>query len=153
MTAEIIRLAACRRPPQATSEPRSGVRPRVATPKFPSIKRLIAGMDGDDRLAAAEAEIKRRLAWVKDQGDMIDPEKYSAVLAGVFRLRAYIAATAPETLPGAAVKLRHLLDENLGLPNGDSEGDLKSLAQVLELICKIGGLPEHGAPLAKGGAA
>jgi hypothetical protein len=50
------------------------------------------------------------------------------------RLEGFIHKTPPVALAGAAVKLRLLCDEDLGMPAGDSAAHVTAVRQLLELL-------------------
>jgi hypothetical protein len=89
---------------------------------------------GDAELIAAEKEIAALLATAKRQSDAGDDSAWAASLDEVFRLDGLVATTAAATLAGAAVKLRRMLDPNLGLANGEKDSDLPCLHQILAAI-------------------
>jgi len=80
----------------------------------------------EEELIAAErrfAELRRLPG--EDRDDENDP---------VFDLYDRIMATEPRSLHGAAVKLRVILDPDIGIPSGESEVDIPGLQQVLAFI-------------------
>jgi hypothetical protein len=54
----------------------------------------------------------------------------------LFALDTYIAATAPDSLMGEAVKLRRLADDDVGLAadKGSDHEDVKSVRQILAMV-------------------
>jgi hypothetical protein len=92
----------------------------------------------DAALIRAEAEIAACLQQANALGDAGEP---FAVRAD--DLDRFIAAEPPRTLAGAAVKLRRLLDPEMGIRVGTNELDTVSLAQVLALLNGLIGSPRH----------
>lgn len=117
----------------------------VATAVAP-LAALPALASGDDRaLVAAEIEITELYAWADQQED---EEVYNSslplhpVLARIYELNRFIDRTAPATLVGVAVKLRRLLDHEVGIdPSGD--GDVPSLLLILDFVHGAVGQPTH----------
>jgi hypothetical protein len=81
----------------------------------------------DAVLIAAERQIAVLRAELFDDpdDDAYDP---------VWELEDVIACTPAATLIGAAVKLRRLLDPDLGLETGAKEHDVESLQHVLDVV-------------------
>jgi len=73
---------------------------------------------------AIQAQFEARRAAGDDSGE--PPDR-------IWELDKIIAKTPPVTLAGAAVKLRRLLDPDLGMEIGESEDDFPSIRQVLSL--------------------
>ena len=89
----------------------------------------------DEALIAAEQQIaalRRAQAALRAAGDDGDHNELSTPL---FALVTRIAKTAPDSLIGAAVKLRILADEGTGIDEASSgEGDVESLRQILAAV-------------------
>jgi hypothetical protein len=92
--------------------------------------------EGDAGLSEAERRIGALLALEKLQlaEHPEDDAPWQASFDRACELDETIATSEPQTLAGAAVKLRRLLDPELGLEAGDRESDVPSLRQVLALI-------------------
>ena len=86
----------------------------------------------DAALIAAEQQIaalRQAQAALRAAGDHGDHDELSTPL---FALVTRIAKTAPDSLIGAAVKLRMLADENIGIEAGSNgDGDVESVRQIL----------------------
>lgn len=97
--------------------------------------------DGDAGLIAAERrliELEPRREAFQDSSIEITTEIEEEIINPLFdakcELDKRIAVTPAATLAGAAVKLRRLLDLEVGLPAGDQEGDVPCLHQILAVI-------------------
>jgi hypothetical protein len=55
----------------------------------------------------------------------------------------FIHAAPPGTPAGAAVKLRRLLDPEVGLPASDETGDFSSMLLILDFLHSVAGRPTH----------
>jgi hypothetical protein len=100
---------------------------------------------GDDRaLIEAEAEITRLYASMVAHPDRDSfAEPWAPIYQRIYALEDFIIDTPPATLVGAAVKLRRLLDVELGMGTGQSDTDAPSLARVLALVHRMVGEPTH----------
>jgi hypothetical protein len=98
----------------------------------------------DVLLIAAEVEITEQLAWLAAHEDLRedDPARASAY-AQVWRLEDFVAHVAPATLAVVAVKLRRVLDREIGIVTQDCDNELPSLIGILDFIHSIVGLPTH----------
>jgi hypothetical protein len=88
----------------------------------------------DEALIAAEQEIadlRRKGLALSAAGDAGDHEE---IWNRVFALEKYIAMTAPDSMIGAAVKLRRLADDQIGLEAGKGTGDAESVRQILAMV-------------------
>jgi hypothetical protein len=94
----------------------------------------------DARLIAAEKEILRVM---RKLDTLPEGDESFALQLYLDRLDRLIAGRPPRTLAGAAVKLRRLLDPDLGIAIGRGALDVTSLAQVLVLLHRIAGAPRH----------
>lgn len=90
---------------------------------------------GDRGLVEAEQRIARLLEIERRQlaEDAGDGAPWQMTLDAVNRLDDLIAAAEPQGAAGAAVKLRRMLDPELGI-NGADDGDRAELRQVLAVI-------------------
>jgi hypothetical protein len=107
----------------------------------------------DKALLAAEQEIadlRRKEAALQAAGD------HEELSNKAFALDAYIAKLAPDSLIGAAVKLRRLADPEVGLEAGDNDDDVGSVRQILAIVersiapgstCNVGALRERVSPI------
>lgn len=88
----------------------------------------------DEALIAAEQEI----AELRRKGDALsaagDRGDHDEIWNRVSALHTYIAETAPDSIIGAAVKLRRLADERAGLEAGQGTGDVESVRQILATV-------------------
>jgi len=87
----------------------------------------------DAGLIAAEQEIaalRKKQADLRAAGDDGDHDEIGD---RAMALETWIAQTAPDTMIGAAVKLRRLADES-GLEAGAGHGDVESVRQVLAVV-------------------
>jgi hypothetical protein len=107
----------------------------------------LAAGNSDQAMIDAEVEITRLYTWLDANSDAHQEREdcddfRQTFYDEVYEHEAFIAQTAPVTLIGAAVKLRRLLDLEVGI---DSSGDhdTRCLAQVLALVHSIVGIPTH----------
>jgi hypothetical protein len=105
----------------------------------------LAVAPGDDSaLIEAEAEIARLYASMEGYPDRDSfKEPWAPIYQRIYALEDFIIETPPTTLVGAAVKLRRLLDEEVGMGTGQSDTDAPSLAHVLALVHRMVGEPTH----------
>jgi hypothetical protein len=87
----------------------------------------------DLAILAAEAEIIGLLA----RGRIASEEVYDAIYLRALALDEVIAKAAPRTLAGALVKLRRLLDPEIGIEVGPGANDISSLRQVLAFLERL----------------
>ena len=135
MSAEIITLS--RRTVLSTTA-------AAAALGVPSI--VLAGLDGDAAIIAAEAEIARIYDWVgrqpcktAEQEAALDLVRFRA-----YRLEDFVAAAVPIAAAGAAAKLRSLLDCEVGMPAMSSKpSDFKSMLLILDYLQSVAGEPTH----------
>jgi hypothetical protein len=116
----------------------------VAT-TLPTLPALSVVSGNDRALIEAEAEITRlyTLPILKDENNDCFDEPWASIYAEVYRLEDFIAATPPQTLAGVAVKLRRVLDREVGMDPTASTTDLPSLLSVLSFIHGVIGKPSH----------
>jgi hypothetical protein len=88
----------------------------------------------DQALLAAEQEIAALRQKDRDLAEAGDHDDHPEISNRVFALEAYIAETAPDSLIGAAVKLRRLADPEIGLAAGPSLDDAGSVQQILATV-------------------
>jgi hypothetical protein len=88
----------------------------------------------DRALLAAEQEIASLRQKSHDLRAAGDGGDHDEIWDRVSALEAYIAKTAPDTLIGAAVKLRRLADPDIGLEAGDNANDPESVRQILATV-------------------
>jgi hypothetical protein len=118
----------------------------TAAAAISTLPALAVASDDDKALIDAEAEITRLYASLyadpdADRDD--DKEPWTSIYQRVYALEDFIAFTPPATLAGAAVKLRRVLDAEVGIGTGQRDIDPPSLAQVLALVHRIAGEPTH----------
>jgi hypothetical protein len=100
----------------------------------------------DQPLVDAEAEITRLLGWYdahSEAGSEDDAAERQPALDRANDLDNFVSRARPATIVGAAVKLRRLLDIDLGIATGDRDTDMLSFLQILGLLHNIGGAPNH----------
>jgi len=91
-------------------------------------------------LVAAETEITRLYAgWDDCQTDKETDE----ITSRAWLLDDFIATAAPASLADCAVKLRRVLDREVGMVAGANDRDVPALAQVLDYIESVTGAPTH----------
>ena len=99
--------------------------------------------DGDAGLIEAERrhrEIRQQTRSLYREFFKIDAQTEKEIIIGIidpvrYRMSDFIEQTRPAGLAGAAVKLRLLTDEDIGIVIGEpSEGDIMSLKQVAEFV-------------------
>ena len=99
--------------------------------------------DGDAGLIEAERrhrEIRQQTRSLYREFFKIDAQTEKEIIIEIidpvrYRLSDFIEQTRPAGLAGAAVKLRLLTDEDIGIVIGEpSEGDIMSLKQVAEFV-------------------
>ncbi len=102
-------------------------------------------MSAADRpLIAAEIEITERLTYLDGQSDVDSwEEPWKAIYERIWELEDFVSQTVPQSLAGCAVKLRRILDSDVGMPNGYRDNDAASLAQVLDFVHGMTGAPTH----------
>jgi hypothetical protein len=136
MSAEIVDFV---RPGRPTAR---NVMPGLPLPVLPPV---VPGDSPDAALINAEADIARLDAYldaVREKRELHDEEE-APIYDRDRELDWLIAETAPETLAGCAVKLRRLLDRQVGIDTGKSDQDIPSLLQVYEFIERMTGKPQH----------
>jgi hypothetical protein len=83
----------------------------------------------DRPLIAAEIEITERLTYLEGQSDVDSwEEPWKAIYERIWELEDFVSQTAPQSLAECAVKLRRILDSDVGMPNGYRDNDAASLA-------------------------
>jgi hypothetical protein len=103
---------------------------------------LIAAGRADDALVDAEAEITRLFEWLSANPDADEKLERDPVYDQIYALDDFIAATPPKTLAGVAVKLRRVLDAEVGMaPNGIN--DVPALLSILDFVHRTIGEPAH----------
>jgi hypothetical protein len=105
----------------------------------------LAVASGDDNaLIAAEAEITRLYASMDAHPDRDSfEEPWAPIYQRIYALEDFIALTPPTSLAGAAVKLRRVLDAEVGIGTGSRDNDPPSIAHVLALVHRMVGEPTH----------
>jgi hypothetical protein len=94
----------------------------------------------DSLLVAAETEITRLYAGMADcQTD----REANEITSRAWRLDDVIADAIPVSLADCAVKLRRVLDREVGMVAGANDRDVPALAQVLDFIESVIGAPTH----------
>ena len=89
----------------------------------------------DAALSGAEQEIHSLLSRLKAlRYAGASEEEITPVLNRILALDFRIATTAPATLSGAMIKLRRLLDPDLGMEISQKDSDVPCLRQILALI-------------------
>jgi hypothetical protein len=88
----------------------------------------------DQALLAAEQEIAALRQKARDLSEAGDDADHPEIWNRVFALEGYIAETAPDSLIGAAVKLRRLADPEIGLEAGPALDDAGSVQQILATV-------------------
>jgi hypothetical protein len=89
-----------------------------------------ASLRTDVDLVRAELELRQ----LRAQAALATGQTADALSDRIWLIADKISLTPPGTLIGAAVKLRLLADEDIGLLAGDSEADRVSLRQVRDFI-------------------
>src|SRR5438067_8264851 len=114
--------------------------------------------EGDAGLIEAERrlrEIRQQTRSLYREFFKIDAQTETEIIIGIidpvrYRMSDFIEQTRPVGLAGAAVKLRLLTDEDIGIVIGEpSDGDIMSLKQVSEFVEREAGVasnPEVAAP-------
>ena len=138
MSAEIIDLP-CRKRAAAS------VVPAVTLP-LPTFPPVVASDTPDAALIEAEADIARLCAYLHAErdkrGEIADGEA-DPIYDRCRELECLIGERAPETLVGCAVKLRRLLDRDVGIDSGKSGHEILSLLQIYDFIERMTGKPLH----------
>ena len=113
--------------------------PNLQIPDTPSAKP--AGDTTDDKheradaaLCDAEARIIELYAAIDKMPSDAQEEEAAPLRDQVYELEDVIRATPTETLTGAAVKLRRLVDPVVGMPTGSRETDFPTLRDILAVI-------------------
>ena len=102
------------------------------------------GLAADRALIAAESEITERRTYLEAQADVDSwKEPWKGIFERIWELEDFVSQTAPQSLAGCAVKLRRLLDADVGLVSGRRDSDVLSLAQVLNFVHGMTGEPMH----------
>jgi hypothetical protein len=106
---------------------------------------LIAAGRADDALIAAEAEITRLYALPihSDESYDLDDEPLRSTYADIGRLEDFIASTPARSLAGVAVKLRRMLDREVGIEPANDVRDLPRLLRILAFVHGTVGEPTH----------
>jgi hypothetical protein len=110
----------------------------MAVPRFPAL----AAAAGDRTLIETEIEITQLYAWLDANPDADDDLERNPVYEHIYELEDVIAEAPTTSLSDATVKLRRLLDREVGIePNGVN--DIPVLLSVLALLHSITGEPTH----------
>jgi hypothetical protein len=110
----------------------------MALPSFPAL----ASAAGDRTLIETEVEITELYAWLDENPEADDELERRPVYERIYELEDVIAEAPTTSLSDATVKLRRLLDREVGIePNGVN--DLPVLLSVLAFLHSITGEPTH----------
>jgi hypothetical protein len=146
---------------RSSTKPRRAAQPRQIADDHADLRRRAealaaeysAPLPGGD---AGLIEAERRLKEIRQQTRSlyrdffkIDAQTEKDIIIGIidpvrYRLSDFIDQTRPAGLAGAAVKLRLLADEEIGMAAGENQDELASLRQVLEFVEReAGGGPDE----------
>jgi len=111
----------------------------------PAVALSATEADADRFIIAAEAEIARIYDWIDRQPNETREQEDARQPAfdRVYQFEDFIAAAEPITAAGAAAKLRRLLDAEVGIVTGASDGDYPSMLRILAFLQSVAGAPTH----------
>ena len=109
---------------------------------LPTLPALAVGGD-DHALIEAEAEITRLYAWLDANPDADEELERDPVYERVYPLEDFIALTPARSLAGVAVKLRRMLDREVGIDTGTGVNDVPALLSILAFVHSVVGEPPH----------
>jgi hypothetical protein len=112
----------------------------ASLPGVPALVTSAHAAPADRLLIAAETEITCLYAGMT--GTRSDEEAYE-IVDQASRFDDFIVAAVPTSLSDCAVKVRRVLDAEIGMVAGQNERDVPSLALVLEYIETLTGGPTH----------